>query len=270
MRHEIFRGTDLDLLVRQLRRDLGEDAMIVDSSVLDRGGRHVYEIRAVRSGEVATLLERLGEEGDAAAARSGPGPRVVAVVGPAGAGKTSAVMKLALSEHAWGRTRVGLVTLDTFRIGAVEEMHAWAEVAGLPLEVAYAGPDVPGILERLRDREVILVDAPGRDPRGEGSWRTLLDAFAPAEVHLAVPAGLRPELMRAVLRRYAPCAPTHLLPSMTDLLEDGEPVARMVEFLGLPCRWLACGEAVPEGLVPARRHLLAARGMLPGTAAGAA
>lgn len=266
MRHEIFRGTNLDLLVRQLRRDLGEDAMIVDSQVLARGGRQVYEIRAVRAEEVATLLDHLGEEG---APREDPGtqrslgPRVVAVVGPAGAGKTSTLVKLALSDHAWGGERVGLVTLDTYRVGAVEELHAYAEIAGLPMEVAYKRGDVPGILERMRDLDLILVDAPGRDPRGEGRWGDLLQAFEPSEVHLVLPAGLRPEVLKSTVRRYAGCRPTHVLPSMTDLMEEGEPVARMVEFLGLPCRWLACGQSVPDDLVPARRHLLAARGVLP-------
>lgn len=266
MRHEIFRGTNLDLLVRQLRRDLGEDAMIVESNVIHRSGRQVYEIRAVRSEEVATLLDYLGEDGEKASrVASGPsiGPRVVAVVGPAGAGKTTTLMKMALSDHAWREQRVGLVTLDTYRVGAVEELHAYADIAGLPMEVAYTAADVPGILERMRELDLILVDAPGRDPQGAEGWGDLLRAFDPAEVHLVLPSGLRPEVLKSTVRRFASCGPTHVLPSMTDLLDEGEPVARMVEFLGLPCRWLSCGQGIPDDLVPARRHLLEARGVMP-------
>src|SRR5690606_37650306 len=123
-----------------------------------------------------------------------------------GAGKTTTLAKLATNPAAFGEWKVGVLTLDTYRAGALEQLMAFADAAGLPLEVAYEAAEVPGALKRLSRCDVVLVDTPGRSPRSvelNARWSSSLDALAPDEVHLVVPASLRPDLASVVRAEFA-------------------------------------------------------------------
>ena len=121
------------------------------------------------------------------------------VTAPTGAGKTTAVAKLATHRNAFGHRKVGLLSLDTFRGGGAEPLHLYAKLSRLPLEVVYAVDDLRRSTRRLRKREVILVDTPGRGPGNQSDTATIhamLRELSPDEVHMALPAGLNGEYAR--------------------------------------------------------------------------
>ncbi|TVR50109.1 MAG: hypothetical protein EA421_17630, partial [Gemmatimonadales bacterium] len=148
MRLERFRGRDLPTTLKRVRESLGPDAMILNTRTTLEGG---LEILATPPGEAEALRRQL--DGDARPGFASRAPRIrpwmVGLVGPAGAGKTTALMKLALHPRGFGSKRVGLMTLDTYRVGGLAEIRSYAEVTGLPLEVLYHEDDIPGALERL-------------------------------------------------------------------------------------------------------------------------
>jgi len=93
------------------------------------------------------------------------GPRVVVLVGPTGVGKTTTIAKLAAHFKLRENRRVGLVTADTYRIAAVDQLKAYAEIMGLSLEVVFEPDEVAGAFERLVDCDLILMDTSGRSHR---------------------------------------------------------------------------------------------------------
>jgi flagellar biosynthesis protein FlhF len=159
--------------------------------------------------------------------------------------------------------RVGFLTLDTFRAGAIEQLDAYARLTDLPLAVAYKPEDVAPALRSLNDCDVVLVDTPGRSPLSveqNTRWRELLAAIRPDETHLVVPASLRTDAAMALCRSFLPHGITHMILTKADELPNGAGVLDIVSQLQLRARWIASGQEVPFDLKPAKSGIPAAFG----------
>ena len=91
--------------------------------------------------------------------------RVVALVGPTGVGKTTTIAKLAAAFRLDQQRRVGLITIDTYRIAAVDQLKTYADIMNLPLEVAAPAQEMRNALQALADCQLVLIDTTGRSPR---------------------------------------------------------------------------------------------------------
>jgi flagellar biosynthesis protein FlhF len=203
-------------------------------------------------------------------ARSGIGPApdidpadrdgrslVIALVGPTGAGKTTTIAKLANHPHVFGGHSVGMLCLDTYRIGAVEQSRIYAELSRIPLEVVYETQELKRALRRLAGCEVVLVDTAGRGPAARGDVAATcvaLRELAPHEVHLTLPAGLQTRLARRLVDDYREWGVTHLLPTKLDELPGDSSLFDLAASCGLPVRWAADGQEVPADLRAAARY----------------
>jgi flagellar biosynthesis protein FlhF len=172
---------------------------------------------------------------------------VIAVVGPTGAGKTTTIAKLA---NLGGR-KVGLLCLDTFKVGGVEQLRNFAKLQRHPVEVAYDGNDLSRAMRRLKSQEVILADTAGRSPSNqedECNLKELLQQLAPDEVHLVVPAGLNPEYAKHLITKYRAHGITHLIGTKLDEFSRDRSVLKLAAQEKLAVRWLTHGQAVPLDL----------------------
>ena len=188
-------------------------------------------------------------------------PWVVALVGPTGAGKTTTIAKLATNPLAFGTCRVGLIGLDTYRVGAVEQLETYADIADLPIEIAYSETEVARALHRLNDCEVVLVDTPGRGPRRTNDTETIgqwLGLLAPDEIHLTLPAGQLPAVTRRLLRLYQPFGVTHLLATKLDEHPAETAIFSIASEANRQMRWVTDGQEVPADVRPAAEVMTAA------------
>ncbi|HET7276007.1 MAG TPA: hypothetical protein VFI91_12635 [Longimicrobiaceae bacterium] len=258
MKLQSFYGRDVPGVAADARAALGDDAMIVRTRVLRSNDTSRVEVVAASASELHMFRERLEGRPLPMPLRAPDGrPFVLALVGPAGAGKTTALARLALNARGFGDHSVGVITLDTFRMGAIEQTEEICETADLPLQIAYEADDVVTAIERLRKRDVILIDTPGRAPEDE-NWIELLRAGAPDEVHLVIPATVRSDVAIAAHATFRATEPTHQLLTCLDQVPGGEGVAELAADIDLPARWVTDGYTIPGDLATAPERLLSA------------
>jgi flagellar biosynthesis protein FlhF len=186
--------------------------------------------------------------------------RVVALVGPTGVGKTTTVAKLAANFKLAHGFRPGLVTVDTYRIAAVEQLRTYAEIISLPLAVANAPGEMRRAMDELGDVDLVLIDTAGRSPRDEVKIRELADFLAearPDEVHLVLSAVAGERSLRAAVERFSVVRADRLILTKLDEADGLGGVLAVLGQADRPVSYLTTGQAVPDDIEPADRSRLA-------------
>ncbi len=178
------------------------------------------------------------------------GPRLLACVGPTGVGKTTTLAKLAARARLDLGRSVGVISLDTFRVGAVEQWQRYASLMGIPLHVAH---DAAGFQRALRDvrSDLVLVDTAGRS--GHSVSSVLSDALRGVTSHrvhvaLTVPAWLRASDAERIAKMYSDPAPSEVI--ITKIDETCQVGGAMHAALSndLPIAYMCNGPRVPEDI----------------------
>jgi len=172
--------------------------------------------------------------------------RIVMLVGPTGAGKTTTIAKLAARAALIESKRVNVITLDNYRVGGVDQIRTFTDLIGVPLQVA----DLASLRDCIGNDELTLIDTAGRSPRDVDAIAELANAIAdlPVEVHLVVPAGTSPQVIDALVLRYRALRPVRLLFTKLDEVETAPELSRAPARLELPITWITTGQAVPEDI----------------------
>jgi len=132
-------------------------------------------------------------------------PYVVALIGPTGVGKTTTIAKLAANFCLRENKRVGLITIDTYRIAAVEQLKTYAQIIDVPLEIAMSVDQLTEALERLSDRDIILIDTAGRSQRDAtriAQLKAFFSTVRPHEVHLVLSSAASQKVLDQTIERF--------------------------------------------------------------------
>src|SRR5207237_362686 len=118
---------------------------------------HLRQTDFVRE-KLAELVERLLPTSGPLVRTKTVGPHVVALIGPTGVGKTTTVAKLAANLHLREKKRVGLITIDTYRIAAADQIKMYAKILGAPLKVVASANDLREAIESMNECDFVLID----------------------------------------------------------------------------------------------------------------
>ena len=189
-------------------------------------------------------------------------PRIVVLVGPTGVGKTTTIAKLAARAKIHERKKVGLATMDTFRIAAVDQLEKYAQIIGLPLLVATSPRELEAAVDDLvaRDVDVVFIDSAGRSYRDElkmAELREFLSVLPDAEVHLVVSTTTHGKTIQSVASRFAGIG-FHkvILTKVDETISFGSLVGALVS-IGRPVSFVTDGQNVPDDIVPGDPERLA-------------
>lgn len=217
---------------------------------------------ALMSRRIAVIEERWIEKGG-----------VVAMVGPTGVGKTTLIAKLAarwVMRH--GPRSIALISADSVRIGAQEQIHTLGRLLGAPAYAVDGVHELPDLLGHLADRRLVLIDTAGlsqRDARLAGELETLAGANPKLEISLVLSAAAQAGAIEEAVERFAPARATScVLTKLDEATSLGGAISMLIRS-AMPLAYLCDGQRIPEDLSPARAHQLIARAVELSRRAGA-
>jgi flagellar biosynthesis protein FlhF len=193
-------------------------------------------------------------------ATTGDKCRLVALVGPTGVGKTTTIAKLAANYRLREKKRVGLITVDTYRVAAVEQLRTYADIIDLPMEVVATAREMREAASRMRHLDLVLMDTAGRSPHDDIKIQELRAVLAEAEpddvlLVLSTTAGARSLLTTA--ERFADVGTTGLLFTKLDEATSLGHLIAVTRGCGLPVSYLTDGQNVPDDIQVAERRRMA-------------
>ena len=207
-----------------------------------RGGGSLEDVRAAMASMAAT---------DSSLGATGQPPRIVALIGPPGGGKTTTLIKLAARFGLNARWPAHLISMDGFRIAGAEQLRTYAAILGMSFEQLETTRALEQALEEHRTKELVLIDTPGhaaKDIDCAAELAAFLAARRDIDTHLVLPASMKPADMDRMIERFDVFRPAKLLFTRLDETESFGGVWAAAARSAKPVSFLCDGQQIPEDI----------------------
>jgi flagellar biosynthesis protein FlhF len=247
----------MTLIQNQVAEELAQE--IVATLQKQIRPEHLQQPQFVRE-KLADLLEKLLPSSGPIVRTKSYGPHVVALIGPTGVGKTTTIAKLAANLKLREKHRVGLITLDTYRIAAVDQLKRYADIIGSPLKVVSNAEDLRDAIKSMNDCDFILVDTAGRSPKDAlklNELKNFLAAAEPDEVHLVLSTTASQECVELAIERFADVRVDKIIFTKIDEAAHVGTVLNVVRKVNKSLSYITTGQDVPDDIEVGRGRRLA-------------
>jgi len=210
---------------------IGSNPDIAKKLLLDRINNHLQRVEGI------TL--------------SPSGCKTVAFIGPTGVGKTTTIAKLAANFALNQGHKVALVTTDTYRISAVEQLKTYADIIDIPIEVVYTPDELKAAIFRHRDKQLILLDTAGRSPHNQyqlAELQSLLAVDPYIETHLVLSTSTKYADALEIVNRFSVCSPQKFLFTKLDEAANLGTVLNLLYQFPATLSYITTGQNVPDDI----------------------
>lgn len=188
-------------------------------------------------------------------------PKMICLVGPTGIGKTTTLAKLAADFAFEKRKKVAIITVDTYRIAAVEQLKAYSEILNLPLEVVFAPSEFKGAIEKYTDYDVILIDTAGRSQKNSMQLvelKSFIDAAGyRLEIYLLLSATTKDKELIDIVENFKKVSFHKLIFTKLDETVTFGPILNLITQIPQGIAYVTTGQNVPEDIEEANAGKLA-------------
>ncbi|MCI8614279.1 flagellar biosynthesis protein FlhF [Parablautia intestinalis] len=182
------------------------------------------------------------------------GPKVIFFVGPTGVGKTTTIAKIASKFSVEGDKKVALLTADTYRIAAAEQLRTYANIMEVPFRVIYSTEEIEQALRDFRDYDFIMVDTAGHSPQNEAQKETMVgfihsvDGLAEKDVFLVLSATTKYKDLLSIADSYSAMTEYNLIFTKLDETSTLGSLLNVRLHTGAPLSYVTYGQNVPEDI----------------------
>ncbi|HEX4055434.1 MAG TPA: flagellar biosynthesis protein FlhF [Tepidisphaeraceae bacterium] len=201
--------------------------------------------------KLAEQIERLLPSSGPIVRTKTVGPHVVALIGPTGVGKTTTIAKLAANLQLREKRRVGLITLDTYRIAAIDQLRKYAEIICSPLKVVGTAEETAAAVRSMSDCDFILIDTAGRSPNDAlklSELKGLLAAARPDEVHLVLSTTASQQCVELAIARFSEVRVDKIIFTKLDEAAHVGVVLNVVHKINKSLSYVTTGQDVPDDI----------------------
>ncbi len=180
--------------------------------------------------------------------------QIAMMVGPTGVGKTTTLAKLAGRFGVEEGCRIGLITVDTYRVAAVEQLKTYAEIIDLPMRIVGNPAEMQEALDAFANCDLVLIDTAGRSPHDDrklAELKQLVDSACPDHIYLVLSLASGVNALRAASERFAAIQPTSLIFTKLDEATGCGGLLSASRDIGLPVSYFTTGQEVPRDIEPA-------------------
>ena len=232
--------------------------LVADELAIDIVRSIQRQVRPEYLTDKAVVREKLAEHLEKLIPAAGPivrtkaaGPHVVALIGPTGVGKTTTIAKLAANLKLREKRRVGLITIDTFRIAAIDQLKRYADILGAPLKVVGSPEDIKEAIESMADCEYVLIDTAGRSPKDSmklSELKRFLSFAEPDEVHLVLSTTACQSAVELAMEKFGEVRVDKLIFTKLDEAAQLGVVLNVAHKINKGLAYITTGQDVPDDI----------------------
>lgn len=182
------------------------------------------------------------------------GPKLVFFVGPTGVGKTTTIAKIASKFSVEQKKKIALLTADTYRIAAAEQLKTYANILEVPFRIIYTIEEMEGALDDFRDFDYVFVDTAGHSHQNSeqknimGDFIHSVDGAVEKEVYLVVSATTKYRDLKSIADAYSEITEYKLVFTKLDETTALGNLLNLKLYTGASLSYITCGQNVPDDI----------------------
>ncbi len=228
--------------------------------LLERDQKQGFEVTSLKKYVIKECVKEIEAKNNFRRDNNSGVPHVAAFAGPTGVGKTTTIAKLAAHLSLRKKKKVGLISIDNYRIGAFEQLKSYASIMGLYCMQAYSKDDLVCALDRMKAMDIVLVDTAGHshyDKKRMTELCSVINGDYKISVHLVLSATTDFINMREAAKAFSVLKPdTYVFTKIDETKMCGKILDQVSDFK-LPVSLITNGQKVPEDLIiPDKKKLL--------------
>jgi flagellar biosynthesis protein FlhF len=185
--------------------------------------------------------------------------KAAAFIGPTGVGKTTTIAKIAADLSINKGKKVGLISVDNYRVGALEQLKTYAAILGIPCMPAFDSDELEKAISRMQSRDVILIDTAGVssfDEKKLGELKKIFGPTVPVSTHLVLSMTSSRENLMEASKNFSELSPSSYIFTKLDETSKRGALLDQVDFMNLPISFITNGQRVPEDITKAGRKII--------------